>query len=247
MDQNKPGWGAVLRGEATDIEDWVYVLSTAFDPWTEIHGNDTIMRSSSLSDLETADDVRARALDMIDYLNGAIALSQGAGPVSFGGTIRFDSEGHAHRTMFAEMGVFEIKVKMRGVGKVLDANGNPVPAMPMPSEVQSWAAIADNDSLIQEALTYFRKSPTWFNIYKALECLILRFGGDEAKFFELEWEPRAQIKLLKRSANTLRHAKKRFEPPEQPMTLPDANALLSKLLRRALTEAQANPRDESSN
>jgi hypothetical protein len=101
MSQNRQGWGAVLRGEAADIEDWVYVLSTAFEPWTEIQGNDTILRSSSLSDLETAEDVRARALDMIAYLNGAIALSQNAGPVSFGGTIRFDSEGHAHRFLLS--------------------------------------------------------------------------------------------------------------------------------------------------
>ena len=146
--------------------------------------------------------------------------------------------------MFAEMGVFELKVKMRAMGQILDANGNPIPAVPTPSEVQNWAAVADNDGLIQEVLTYFRKSPTWFNIYKALECLTLRFGGDEATFLELEWEPRAQIKLLKRSANILRHAKKKFEAPEQPMTLRDANMLLSKLLRRALTEAQADPRDE---
>jgi hypothetical protein len=199
------------------------------------------LRSSSFSEIETADDVRARAVDMIDYLNGAIALSQDTGPVSFGGTIQFDTEGHVHRTMFAEMVAYEAQDRMRAIGQLLDANGNPIPAVPTPSEVQGWAAIADNDSLIHEALTYFRKSQTWFNIYKALECLILRFGGDEAKFLALQWEPSAQIKLLKRSANTLRHAKKQFEPIETPMTLRDANSLLSKLLRRALREAQNNP------
>jgi hypothetical protein len=182
---------------------------------------------------------------MIDYLNGAVALSQNAGPVSFGGTIRFDSEGRAHRTMFAEAGSFELKFKSRATAQALDANGNVVPAIPRPSEVQEWAGVAEDDSLLQEALMYFGKSPTWFNIYKALECLTLRFGGDEAEFLKLEWHPRAEIRLLKRSANMLRHAKKKFKPPEQPMTLRDAKALLSKLLRRALTEALANPRDES--
>jgi hypothetical protein len=143
--------------------------------------------------------------------------------LTFRAAIRFDSEGHSHRTMFGEMGAFEFKDKMRGIGQGLDASGNPIPAVPAPTEVQNWAAIAGNDSLIQEALTYFRKSPTWFNIYKALECLTLRFGGDEARFLKLEWEPQAQIKLLKRSANILRHAKKRFKPPEQAITLRDAN------------------------
>jgi hypothetical protein len=246
MQQNKEGWGAVLGGEAADIDDWTHLLSNGLDPWTETNGNDTILRSNTLSNLESADEVRAQSSDMIDYLNGAMALSQGCGSVTFRAAIRFDSKGHVHRTVFGEMGAFERKDRMRGTGEVLNANGNLIPAVPTPSEVQNWAAIAENDSLIQEALTYFRKSPTWFNIYKALECLTLRFGGDEAKFLELNWESRAEIKLLKRSANTLRHAKRRFDPPEKPMTLSDANALLSNLLRRALTEAQANPRDEAS-
>jgi hypothetical protein len=46
MNQNTEGWGAVLRGEATDIEVWVHVLNDNFEPWAEIHGNDTILRIS---------------------------------------------------------------------------------------------------------------------------------------------------------------------------------------------------------
>jgi hypothetical protein len=245
MRKNKEGWGAVLRGEATDIEDWVHALGNDFDPWIEKRGNETVLRSDTITDLESAEEVRARSLDMIDYLNGAVALSQGtSGPVSFAGTIRFDSDGRARRTTFAEMAAYELSDKALVIGQVLDSSGNPAPPVPMPSEVQTWAAIADNDRLLQEALACFGNAPTWFNIYKALECLFSRFGG-EMKFLELEWEPQAEITLLRRSANMARHAKHKTKPPKKPKTLREARSLLSKLLRRALAEARANPRDES--
>jgi hypothetical protein len=41
-------WGAVIRGEARDLEDWISVLKEPFDPWVEIHGNDTVLRSRAL-------------------------------------------------------------------------------------------------------------------------------------------------------------------------------------------------------
>jgi hypothetical protein len=33
------GWGAVLRGDAKDIEDCQFVLKRPFDPWVEVHGS----------------------------------------------------------------------------------------------------------------------------------------------------------------------------------------------------------------
>lgn len=129
---------------------------------------------------------------------------------------------------------------------MLDKDGNPVIAAPQMSESQVWANTAENDDLLQEALMYYGKEPTWFNIYKTLECLELRFGGGETEFLWRGWESPTKIKLMKRTANTLRHAKQKFAAPDKPMSLGDAKSLLSLLLRKALHEAQGTGRTGAS-
>jgi hypothetical protein len=234
------GWGAVLRGEAIDLEDWRYVLGNGLDPCTEVHGEDTILRSESLNALNTASEVRARALDMVEYLNGTLALSQGTKPVAYGGAVEFGEDGRLHRMLYVEASVtYTLRgAKARAHAVTLDNDGNPIPSVPQMSEVQRWAGIAENDDLFHEALMYFGKEPTWFNIYKAIECLELRFGGGEAEFGRLGWALASDIKLMKRSANVLRHAKRKFDPPEKPMTLTEATSLLGSLLRRGLEEVR---------
>ena len=41
----KPGRGAVILGDPTDLEDWTYVLQAPFDPWVETRGTQTVLRS----------------------------------------------------------------------------------------------------------------------------------------------------------------------------------------------------------
>ncbi|HEY2664256.1 MAG TPA: hypothetical protein VGI47_07945, partial [Candidatus Binataceae bacterium] len=74
-----------------------------------------------------------------------------------------------------------------------------------PSEVQDWVRLAESDDLLDDALVYFGKPPDWFDIYKALECLMLKFGG-EAGFLALNWAPAAEVKRLKQTASWVRHA-----------------------------------------
>jgi hypothetical protein len=80
----KPGWGAVVQGEPTDLQGWTDNLKEPFDPWVEIHGGETVLRSALLDGLATANAVRGRAPAYIDRINGAMALSQLAGPLRFG-------------------------------------------------------------------------------------------------------------------------------------------------------------------
>ena len=52
------------------------------------------------------------------------------------------------------------------------------PAPPEPSNPQRWLSIAAEDDLLADALTYFGRGDDWFDTYKALECLELKFGGE---------------------------------------------------------------------
>jgi hypothetical protein len=139
----KVGWGAVVLGEPTDLEDWAHVLKKPFDPWVEMHGTETVLRSASLDELESASEVRDRSIAQIERLNGAMALSQGSKPLRFGGVIQFAPDGRLHRTIFAEMVAFEAGDKLRATVTVTGPDGKPVPPPPpQPSEVQRWVAIA---------------------------------------------------------------------------------------------------------
>jgi hypothetical protein len=217
------GWGAVLQGKATDLEDWAYVLKEGFDPWVEVHEEKTVLRSASLDTLETANDVRDRAEVMIERLNGAVALSQGAGPIRFGGVVEFAPDGRLHQTIFAELYENLNNVKLRATATVMGPDGQPVaPLPPQATEVQSGATIVENHPLLEDALIYFGRASDWFDIYKTLECLILQFGGKkngEARFLALEWAPKREIERLKQSANWPRHARQKYDRPQDPMDI----------------------------
>jgi hypothetical protein len=237
----KPGWGAVLQGNPSDLDDWAYTLKQPFDPWIEIHGSEMVLRSALFDELTSADEVRDRAMLHIERLNGAVALSEGTKAVRFGRVVEFALDGRLHHTIFAEMGAFELRSKMRAVGIVIGPDGKPSPPEPpQPTEVQAWTRLAEDDDLLDDALIYFGRATDWFDIYKTLECLIMRFGrGKEELFLSFGWAPAAEITRLKRTANSARHAKRKFEPPANPMDLRDARDLLGRLLRRALNEAIA--------
>src|SRR5438270_3338651 len=119
-------WGALLQGASEDIADWTEVLKPGFDhPWIETHGADTVLRSPVLDGLETASEVHQMAGALIDVLKGAVALSQGAGPLKCTGVAELSSDGKLDKYIFssgdAELGRF----RMHAVGVALGPDGKP--------------------------------------------------------------------------------------------------------------------------
>jgi hypothetical protein len=236
----KPGWGVIVKGDdAPDLGRWANASKEAYALWVEIHGDQTVIRSTSLDELASADEVRDRAVALIERLNGALALSQHA-PIRFDSVIRFAPDGGIHRTMFAESAMLAVS-GMPVDSTVIGPDGKPrPPPPPQPSEIQRWAVIAEGNDLLDHALRYFGKGADWPNIYKALECLYQRANGWHA-FLALNWEPEEEVKRLKYSADWarkwVRHPKATGNPPKDPMSLKDAHALLGRLLSRALRDA----------
>ena len=88
-------------------------------------------------------------------------------------------------------------------------------------------------SPVRYSVGRFGKGADWFDIYKTLECLYKRAGG-EHEFLALNWEPENEIKRLRVKANWFRHARHKNDRLENQMTQSDARALLGQLLQRAL-------------
>jgi hypothetical protein len=244
------GWGAVVLGNPRDLADWAHALKERFDLWVEIHGSETVLRSASLDELNSASEVRDRAVAYIDRLNGAMALSLHSGPVRLGEVIRFTPDGGLQRTAFLEpVGlVVDCPEFGRTTVTAIAPDGQVIPpSPPQPSEVQRWAVITNSEVWLDDALVYFGRATDWFDIYKTFECLIERFGGGkEAAFLKLNWAPAAEVKRLKRTANWVaRHPRRKYDRPSRPMGLEEARELVGKLLRRALAEARGSLQDRS--
>jgi hypothetical protein len=187
----KRGWGAVVEGKPRDLDQWANTLKAPYDPWVEQHDGKTVLRSASLDELKTANAVRDGALAYIDRVNGAVALSREAGPLRFGGVVEFAPDGKCHH-LFAEVVLNEEADFLQAT--VTGPDGKPVPSSPpQPSEVQEWTTVAEDDDLVNDALIYFGRPKNWFDIYKALECLISRFGGNESAFAKLGWASETEI------------------------------------------------------
>jgi hypothetical protein len=239
-------WGAVLRGHDFDLQDWREMLKPPFDPWVEVHGSDAVLRSASLDGLTSASEVRDRVVAHIDRLNGVMFVMRHGQTLQFSGVVEFTPDGKVHRTVFAEGGAYG-RARVSATAVAIGPDGEPKPEPPpTPSEAQTWAAIADSDDLLEDALIYFgrvsapdpvRHPPTfWFDIYKALECLMVASGGETA-FITLDWAPRDDVKRLKQTANWARHARRKFPEPSPATTEREAKDLMSRLLRKAFETA----------
>jgi hypothetical protein len=235
-----PGWGAAIQGDPADLSVWQHMLKHQSDVWVETHDSETVLRATSLDESESGTEARDRAIAYIDRLNGAISVSHDSRPVQLRAVIRFKGDGHLERTLFAESAKYEARGGMIGAGTVVGSDGQPVPSTaPAPSEVQRWSGIADQETWLDDALIYFGKATNWFDIYKALECLMDKYGGETA-FVKLNWAPPDEVRRLKRTANSFRHANRnKHRPPQNPMGLKEGRELLGQLLRRALDEEAA--------
>jgi hypothetical protein len=228
-------WGAVLRGHDYDLEDWRYMLRPPFDPWVEVHGADAVLLSASLDGLTSASEVRDRVVAHIDRLNGVMFAMRQSQPLQFSGVVELAPDGKVHRTLFLEGGAFG-RSRVGAITVTIGGpDGKPKPEPPPKrSEAQMWAAIADGDDLLEDALIYFGRvsapdpgqhPPTfWFDIYKALECLMHRSGG-KTDFLALNWAPSKDVERLKRTADwaakesqaVTSHDRAGSEGPDEPL------------------------------
>jgi hypothetical protein len=177
--------------------------------------------------------------------NGAMRASRRTGIVRLEDVVEVFSDGTFRRHVSAQI-VEVLRLKVRAVAVMLGPDAKPYPEPPPePSEPQRWLRIAAKDDLLADALTYFARCDDWFDTYKALECLEMRFGGarkgQAERFRGLGWADPEKIELLRWTANSGRHARKKFDRPPHPMERTEARDLLAQLMARAFHAAPATP------
>jgi hypothetical protein len=244
------GWGALLAGDAFDLDDWQDALKHPFDPWVTTAEARLILRSSLLDNEATANAAYERAKELINEVNGAMRAIRQTGIVRLDGVAEVLSDDRCRPVAIEQM-ASAVRIREGFVATLLGADGKPKPdPEPRPSEVQRWLSIVAEDSagsgdeiaLLSDALKHFARGDDWFEVYKALECLIQRFcEGNPKEFCALGWEDANEIMGLRCTANSKRHARGNFKPPAHPMERTEARELLAKLIAHAFTAPAPSP------
>ncbi|MBL9049313.1 MAG: hypothetical protein JNK19_04290 [Tabrizicola sp.] len=231
-------WGILIKGHDFDLRAWTSAFQPPFDPHVSLTGHGPALWSKELQDATSSSEVWERSKPLLQLMNATMLHTQGGRLVETEGIVELDVDGNERRHHILEAKGIEMRT---GFGSatitVRDANGNLVQQEPRPSVQQQWLATAAASDYLAELLFYALKRDNWFEIYKAIETLENRYGG-EASFLALGWEDASKVKLLKRTANFYhRHARGKFERPKNRMDLSEANELLTRIIRRAFDEA----------
>jgi hypothetical protein len=240
---SRVGWGVVLGGHAFDLAYWKEALKRPFDPWIMETEGRLVLRSTVLDPAATSSEAYELAKGLMERVNGALAISHhNAEVVRVEAVAEIMSDGASRRHVVQAAGTAKARSKAGAVGVAIGPDGKPVPPPPPErSNAQRWLLIAAEDDLLADALTYVARGDDWFDIYKALGCLELKFGGKRKgqveRFRRLGWADPDKIELLRWTANSGRHARLKFDPPPNPMERTEARDLLAKLIARAFDEA----------
>lgn len=235
-----PGWVALLNGDAVDLGDWGRSLKQPFDPYCEqiAHGGGSAwaLRSRQFDTLSDADDVRQRAIPLIEQLNGALAVTARAERVTLNGVGRIDEQGECHLTVFASLatGLGRARVTAFATIEIRDQAGNLVPPPPPePSDPQKWIRLAGQSDIVADMLVFAGRGDNWFDIYKCIE-LAEKLVGGQHKLRTLLGSSAQQFKQMRKTANFHRHA--RGERPKTLTTLIEAQSLLWFVVRFVLDQ-----------
>jgi hypothetical protein len=165
-----PGWIIQLTGHEFDFVYWERSLRPPFDPWCErILRNGSfvwVLRSRSFDHLQSAVEVRERAILLIQRLNGALGVEVGAEPLTLNAVGQIDDQGGFHFAVFAEA---SLRARTMLSAEARDAKGNLIPAPPPEaSATQRWIKAAAQNNDIADMLVFAGRADNWFDTYLIL-------------------------------------------------------------------------------
>jgi hypothetical protein len=127
------------------------------------------------------------------------------------------------------------KLGLKSADDILRASADPLNHSTPPSRIQKWLAKAVATSELADALLFLGGQFDWLDIYKVLECLEERCGGQH-EFEKQKWVPRDYRKKLRQSANWHRHWKRSGDRLPDALNLKSARSQTVSLLRAALDQ-----------
>lgn len=231
-------WRVHLVGDSADLR----MLADALrEPSFSISQEDGefVLTSSEFASITSADEVRARANELVTSLSGLARLMlRSHGPISVGELI-VDPKGRRHFELQAETGAYRVEGYPASL-TIQRTDGTLETDTPL-HPVRECVFVAGNDPAVTKALRLRNGDDlTWGDLYRLYEVVEADVGG-LSKIAELGWTRQTQVKRFKRTANSeatagdeARHGSETSQPPQDPMKLPEARELVDRLLKHWL-------------
>ena len=226
-------WFVEIKGASLDLEELSKSLNSP-ELCIIQKGQAFFLKSCDFYLLKEAEEVRSRASEIIALINGAAKLEIGIlKPLVVDSVVRVHDDGKreffcwAEVASYARISVSETVVKADGTVQEIHP--------PVPGLISSLSAIAKNNTNVEDVIRRFGADLNWKNLYCIYEVIESDAGGKD-NITKAGWATAKMINRFKYTANSpdaigdlARHGKRR-QPPKDPMTLPEARALITTIV-----------------
>jgi hypothetical protein len=243
-------WQVKLEGDIRDLEFLANILGSGTRKvLRDERSSGYLYESDSFHSCSTSEDVERLAEEELAVLSGILKLERDARDgLKYGAVYRTNQNGG--RDIFMRIHEsLEIRVEMGAVTAVVtDAAGNVItqPAPPPPRSVV-LLQLAAGDAAVAKVLRLLSApdAMTWVSLYRNHEVIEHDVGGQH-KLEKQGWGSPDDLRRFKHSANSVqvggdksRHGKEPQVPPQNPMTLAEAEAYFKYIVQAWLTSKGA--------
>lgn len=235
-------WKVRIIGNHRDIEELKKSFSDVGISVTI--GNDGYyLEYGQFAACKTAAEVLQISSKVLAILNGATRLALGGNSViTESGVLQEHADGTSQFHMYVSD---KINVRDSSSHKVMDSDGNVIEEIGPADEVPVWVSMGLKDDSVEKVFRLFGLQHDWVGLYRIYEVIEHDAGGIDA-IANNDWATKSSLKLFKHTANSpgaigddARHGKEASSPPQKPMLLSEARALIETLLHYWLRSKQS--------
>ena len=234
-------WMAKLKGHKFDLENLEKLCkhsnTNEFSITREV--DSFYLNSEDFNSCKDVRDVRKVATEILNKLNGLAKIYFGKFQlVTIDSVTTIDEHGQ-RKTIYFEEVVSTMRFKADVKATLIKPDGTEEKLQPQPIKLlEHGFLVAKKDKNVAEALSIFGNlENNWANLYKIYEIVLSDVGG---KIYQSEWVTKDDVNRFTQTAqsveavgdNARHYNPKKYKRPENPMSLPEAKALISTILEK---------------
>src|SRR6266487_1155807 len=228
-----PGWWARLEGQEFDLEALTGAVGDRGPVQIRRFDDRYYLRLAEFDELNASSDVETRASEVLPIVNGAARVEHGDNrEVRVDAAARVQPNGQIQHFIHLSG-----SIHARGrVSATLEVNGEAVPVAPEPTIAERAVGAALNDPQAERALRLFgRDDVDYRDLYHVFEIAEASIGSG---IYSDGTVTLAEVRRFKHTANSVhalgdqaRHGHEATQPPSQPTSFAEAQALVGRVLR----------------
>jgi hypothetical protein len=219
----RSSWGIELVGSVVDIENLTAKVNGSIrsleDFFISKLDDCVVLRTSRWDAAGDFDEARHVAGEDLKLLNSCIAVQDLGQRLVIGTVFHFLENGRVDQSR-TSTAVIRVNVSDQA----------------SPNEFKNLVDSARSSNNLRIALSELSPDHGWFEIYKAIEALKRHYLNMDRLLSKFPLK-KHRIELMKRTANSYRHATGSYEPIKNPMDLSEAQGLIKEVLLETLRPA----------